>query len=142
MTAAFRGGWGLYRGDAATGSTTWTKIAEIIGVSGLGAQASDIQVTNCDSGNSHEYIAGLLDGVEITAEANLVITNAVQQAMTADAQAGNSWEFQVPLTDGTDTITITFEASVKGWQVNPSNEEQNKIQWNVKLSGTPTVAYS
>ena len=142
MTASFKGGWGFYRGDTATGSSTWTKVGEIISLSGLGAQADDVDVTSVDSGNTREFIPGLLDGVEITVEGNLVLNNAQQQAMTANAQSGASWEFQVPITDGSHTMTLTFEGAVKGWQLSPSIEEQNKIQWTVKISGNITIAYT
>lgn len=141
-TAAFKGGWTFKRGDAATGSTTWTSVGEVVSLSGLGAQADDIDVTSVDSGNYREYIPGLLDGVEITVESNLAIANAMQQAMTSDANDGDNWEFQVELTDGTNTMTLTFEGAIKGWNLNPAIEEQNKIQWSVKMSGAPTIAYT
>lgn len=142
MTAAFRGGWSIQRGDAATGSSSWTDVGEILGVSGLGQTADDQEVTNHESGDSREYIAGLKDGSEVTIESNLIIANAMQQAMTTDAAGGNSWEFRVPITDGSDTVTITFIGVVKSWNINPSFEEQNKIQWVAKMSGAPTIVYS
>lgn len=141
-TQAFKGGWEFQRGDLATGSTTWTKVGEVIALSGLGAQADDVDVTNDESGNTREYIPGLLDGVEITIESNLVIANAMQQAMTANAQAGANWEFRVPVTNGTDTMTLTFQGAVKGWNLNPALEEQNKLQWTVKISGQIAIAYA
>lgn len=142
MSDAFKGGWGFFRGDADTGSTVWTKVGEIIALSGIGAQGSDVDVTNADSGNTREFIAGLLDGAEITVEGNLVLANSPQQAMTTDAQNGTTWEFQVPVTDGATTMTLTFQGAVKGWQLAPSIEEQNKIQWNVKISGSIDIAYT
>jgi hypothetical protein len=110
----------------------YTTIEEVLNVGALGTTSDDLDVTNFDSTDGQkEFIAGLAEGNEITIECNDV-GGTIQTALIA-AQ-GNNRHFKANWTKVSPNRTVTFIASVKGYEYAPSNTEQNKINFTLKVS--------
>lgn len=139
MTAAFKGGLSVKHGDGA-GTEVFTAIEELISLSGLGKSNPLIDATSHDS-SAREYIAGLPDGSELTIECNRVHTASnIQDAVIADIDAGNTTNYQITLTDGSNIKTYDFAAVNMSWDLGTSYEDKNTITFTLKISGAITVS--
>jgi len=132
----------LKKGNGAS-PEIFNTIAEIIEVSGFGAERALIEVTNFDSANSfREYIAGMKDGVQFTARANFLPNQASQDFSTGlggDFESGTAKNFKLSLTGGIGTFT--FSALVLGWKpdtISPNGAIQ--ATFTFKVTGTISFA--
>jgi hypothetical protein len=105
-------------------------------MSGFGEVAELVEVTNFDSGTSREYISGLLDGTEFTAEFNHVDGATHQEAIKA--AKGTTIVMQYARTDSSPETVANFSAVVLGWEETPSVSEQNRITFTFKITGAIT----
>lgn len=107
----------LKKGNGAS-PEVFNTIAEVMEVSGFGAERALIEVTNFDSANSfREYIAGMKDGVQFTIKATFLPNTTSQDFSTGlggDFEAGTAKNFKLIMT-GT-LGTFTFAALVLGWK--------------------------
>lgn len=130
-TLATIAGFSLKLGDNAS-PQVYTTIEEVTSVGALGSVGDDIPVTNFDSTDGQkEFIAGLSEGNEVTVECNDV-AGTIQTAMVA--AKGTNRHFTATWTKVSPNRTVTFIASVKGYEYAPSVEEQNKITFTLKVS--------
>ena len=136
-TSAFRGNVTLARGDGA-GTEVFTVIGEVLITGEFGVTASEIDVTNWDSGNWREMIGGQWDGEEVTIECNSVLNDAQQIALEGDL--GKTVNFELAMNDGTTTKTRSFSAVVKSVKDAPSNDDQHKLNIVLKQTGAQTIA--
>lgn len=121
-------------GDGAS-PQVYSTIEEVLSITGVGVQNELIDVTNFDSPNSSkEYISGLGDGAEITVECNFV-SGTQQLALMADVDAGNTENFQLLNQNTSPNEKYQFDAVCKGWTIEPSATEQNRIIFTLKISG-------
>lgn len=110
----------------------YSDIEEVISVGALGTIGEDLDVTNFDSAaGQREFIAGLSEGNEVTVECNDV--NGTQQTAMVNA-TGNNRHFRAVWSAFSPERTVTFIASVKGYEYAPSTTEQNKINFTLKVS--------
>lgn len=110
----------------------YSDIEEVLSVGALGNVAEDLDVTNFDSADGQrEFISALAEGNEVTVECNDVA--GTQQDAVVAAQ-GTNRHFQAVWTKVSPNRTVTFIASVKGVEYAPSNTEQNKISFTLKVS--------
>jgi hypothetical protein len=138
MTDATIGGFSLELGDADS-PAVFDAIEEVFALTGLGKVRELVDATHFGSGGNREYIAGLADGVEITAECNYVPGATVQQAMIAAVNTGANRNFKiVESLDSPDTV-YAFVGSPLGWTINPSVDDRNTLTFTVKISGDITV---
>lgn len=138
MTSATISNRKIRRGQADS-PETYNDIEEVIDISGFGAVAELIEVTNFDSGTSKEYIGGLADGVEFTVTCNDV-PSATEQAALRATTAGNTISMQYAKTNESPNKTDTFSAVYLGYEEQPSATEQNQISFTFKITGTITSA--
>lgn len=130
MTAATIGGW--------TVSLAGTEIEEVLSMSGLGKTRDQIEVTSFDTtAGTKEYIGGLADGAEITIEANYVATGTGQLAARAAVNTGTNVEMVA--TYGTTTEVFTYQVTPLAWSLSPSTTDQNRCEFQYKISGDIVV---
>ena len=123
-----------------TGSpVTYNDVEEVTEISGFGATAELIDVTNYDSNGSKEYIGGLSDGVEFSITCNDV-PSATRQAALLALAAGVTVQMQYAKTDQSPDLTYSFAAVYLGYEEAPSTTEQNQITFNFKITGAITAA--
>ncbi len=136
MTQASISNFQLQIGDAAS-PEAFNAVEEVLSVSGFGLQNELVDVTNFDSpNNSKEYIGGLADGAEITAEANYVDGGTYQTALRTAIGTAATRNFRVVYTGGSPDTTWAFAAVCLGWEITPSPDQQNRITFRLKISGT------
>lgn len=145
MTSAFKGGIALKRGNAAS-PEVFTTIAEVRSISGLGKTNDLIDVTNFDSGNTREFIAGLADGSEVTFDSNFIMDNAQQEAVRTSVDNGSTDNYQLVVTNPTtspiNVETFAFAAVAITWTINPSFDDANTMSFTIKISGNITITDS
>lgn len=126
----------LQRGNGA-GTEVFTKVAEVKDVGGPDENADRIEVTSLDS-TSKEFIAGLRDGGEVKAEANSINTNAQQQGVYADFQAGTLRNWKIVCPDG-ETHAFAGIVTAHGRKF-PTNGART-LSFTIKISGDVTPTY-
>jgi len=135
VTEAFVGKVFLERGD--TGSpTAFTRVCQVFGISGFGQTNALVDVTTFCSEGNREYISGLADGSEVTINCNFETDDAVLQAMIADVQAKTTRELRLVANDGVHTaLTFLFFGVCLSWELGPSVDNKNTINFTFKISG-------
>ena len=137
-TSAFLGGITFSQEDTPAGST-YSDIEEATGLSGLGAISGLVETTHFAS-TAREYIAGLADGSEIGLTCNYLPAGTEQGKLKTYCDNGDTINFEVTATDGTNTETFTFAGVCLGWVVNPAVDDKNDIEFTIKISGSITRA--
>lgn len=123
----------IRHGDGAS-PQVYSDIEEVLDISGFGASADLIDVTNFDSGTNREYIGGKGDGVEFGVECNDVPTASTQATLRALA-VGTTVNLEYAKTDQSPNLTDQFNAVYLGFVEQPSPTEQNRITFNFKVTG-------
>ena len=139
MTSAFKGNFLFKIADGAS-PQVFTTLPETFSISGLGKTNELIDVTNLDSGNTREFIAGLADGEEITIEANYLPDDTEQVAARALVDNGTNRNVQVIATNGANIETFDFLATFLSWVINPAVDDKNTLTITVKISGDITLS--
>lgn len=141
MSSAFKGFVFKLSDDASP--EAYTTLGEVLSASGVGVTNSQIDVTNTDSGNVKEYIAGMADGSEITVECNALHGNTQQTAAIGKVDAGANANVELVMSNTTGspvtTITITMTVTMLSWTFTPGIDDKNGISFTMKISGTPTL---
>ncbi len=129
----------MYLEIAQPGSpTTYARICEASGISGIGQVNALVDSTTFCSGASREYIPGLADGSEITVDANYIVSSAVRRQMTAAVMARSTVEMRLVVDqDGLGVFDeeYVFAAAALSFQLGPSIDEKNVIGYTFKISG-------
>ncbi len=137
MTTAAQTGIGtlLVRDVSGTPNKSYP-VAELIRIGGPKCSSSEIDVTNHDSiGNYKEFIAGALDGGEITIEGNFIPGDTYGQvAMVTDYnnRTSRDWHLHLPSAMG---ATWNFTAYIKTFEVAVSTTESVKFNATLRVSG-------
>ena len=140
-TSAFKGGLTVKRVNTGVSPNVATAIPEVKSMGGLGKSNELIDVTNFDSNNVREYIAGLADGKEFTVQCNRTHASPSQQdVLIADVDAGSTITLKVELTDGTTQKNYQFSAVALEWDIVPAINDANIIDFRFKISGDITVS--
>jgi hypothetical protein len=134
----------LQRGDGAA-TETFTTIAEIISFKGPSEKAPQLDATSFDS-SAMEYIAGLPDNGELTAEVQYVGTDAQQQGLRSDLRAGTRRNFKLVLNDtpsgGANPTSIAFAAIVtQAPELGGGVNQVVKGSISLRITGTATWTY-
>jgi len=141
MTSAFKG-FTFKMSDEAS-PEVYATLGEVLSASGVGVTNSTIDVTNTDSGNVKEYIAGMADGSEISVECNALHGNTKQTLAIAKVDAGGQINIQLVMSNTASspvtTITITALVTMLSWSFTPGFDDKNGISFTMKISGTPTL---
>lgn len=116
---------------------SYTQVAEVTNITWPGYKRDAIDVTYMDSASSfREYIAGLIDGGEVTVEMNWVpsATDPILAAMTAGVG-----QFKIQYNGG---VNIVFKAVVTSWATQSPLGEKLSGTATFKVTGVPTWAAS
>lgn len=127
--------------DTSVSPNSYKTVEEILSVSEVGAEGTQIEVTNFDSGASKEFIAGLLEGINIDVEANLRLPASAgpnQAILTAACVALQNRIFRLTFTNCSPQKKVNFTASCLGYGYRPGTTEQHKIGWKLKVTGAIT----
>ena len=117
----------------------YTKVPEIMKISGPGFSVGEIDVTNLDSpNNTKEYIPGLVDPGDLTAEMNWLPDDTTHIALFNDVGSRTVRKWKITLS-GT-TKVITFSGYVKTFPIDLQSGAQKKINLTVRISGAVTIA--
>lgn len=115
----------------------FSAIPKVINYGGLGKTNPLVNVSNFDS-TGEEYIGGLADGKEVTVSCIYLPGNTVQEGLITDVDNRTNRTHQTVITDGTDTITIEYTFVPIGWEIGPSYNDKNTIDFQFKISGAIT----
>lgn len=134
-TEAFVGKVFLERGDGGS-PESYTRVCQIFGISGVGQTNALVDATTFCSNGSREYIPGLADGSEVTLNANFETAAAVLRSMIADVKNKATRAFRIVLDDDINPpVTLYFNAACLSWELGPSIDNKNTINFGVKISG-------
>lgn len=122
-------------------ASTFTTIAEVTSLSGPSISRDAIDVTSMDSTNGwREFIGGVIDGGEVTAEVNFLPAAATHQAVTdllADyTQAPGS--FKIVWTDS-GTTEWAFSGIVTDFSPGAEIDGQLTASITIKVSASMTL---
>jgi predicted secreted protein len=128
----------LQRGDGGS-PEGFTTIAEVLDISGPSSSVDTIEVTNMDSPNNYkEYIAGLLDGGEVSFDCNF--TNVASQTnIIADHQNRTLRNFKMVLPLAGNPAW-TFAGYVTGFDNSQPVQDKITASFTIKITGKPTLA--
>lgn len=132
----------LQRGDGASPTENFTTIAEVTNLSGPSLSSEPLDVTHHGSPSGwREFIGGLKDGGEITAEANYIPADPTQDGATGvlkalKAQSIDNYKLIFPDSANTEFL---FAALVTGFE--PSAPVDGKLAKSTtfKITGSPTL---
>lgn len=130
-------------GDGA-GPEVFTTIAEISNLGGPALSQDPIDVTHHSSpGAWKEFVGGLLDGGELSAELNFIPTEATHRdasgGLLNDLKNRTLRNFELVFPDGGAT-TWSFSAFITGFEIGAPVDGKLSASMTIKLSGQPTLA--
>ena len=134
-------------GDDGT-TEAFTKVAEIIDISGPSMSRDAIEVTNQDSPSGwREFIPGLRNGGEVSLTANWIPvsgtqdgTSGVLSKFTDDIL--HNWQIITADDGSSGTMDIDFAAIVTNFSISLPLEEQAHLDVTLKVSGAVIIATS
>jgi hypothetical protein len=134
-TAAFVGKMYLERGEDGS-PTVYTRVCQIFGIGGLGQTNALVDATTFCSGGVNEYIGGLADGSEVTLNANFETSAQILRDMITDVKNKVTRSFRVIADDEiSQPVVFYFNAVCLSWQLGPSVDSKNTIDFGIKISG-------
>tara|TARA_R110000824_G_scaffold212432_8_gene398659 strand:- start:3061 stop:3483 length:423 start_codon:yes stop_codon:yes gene_type:complete len=138
MTAAAAGLGSEFKLGTNASPIVYTKVAEVLSISGPEISAEEIDVTSLDStGGFKEYITGLKDGGTVSIEANWIKGNAQQITMRDAVASGATVNLQIVFADSPQTIA-TFIGKVTSFGMGADPSSQLKASLSVRISGAIT----
>jgi predicted secreted protein len=124
-------------GDTAS-PTVYTKVAEVLSISGPEVTAEEIDVTSLDSANGYkEYITGLKDGGSVSLEANWIKSNTQQTSLRDLVDSGTTRWFRIVFADSPNTVAV-FQGVVTTYSMAAEPTAQLKANFSVRISGQIT----
>jgi len=126
----------IQRGDGATPTEAFSKIAEIVSFTGPGGQATVIDVTSLDSA-AKEKRMGLPDEGQFTFECRLVPGDAAQTGLRADRDAQAERNFKIILPD-TAATTLSFAAYVLAFSITGGVDDVVNASVTLEITGAVT----
>ena len=140
MTSAISGvGAEFQLGDAAS-PEVFTKVAEVLSISGPELASEQIEVTSLDStGGYKEFIPGLLDGGTVQIEFNYIDGNTQQETLrtrvSTSGQTAANYRIQLP---DSPLSYVTFAGIVESYSMNMETGSAITVSCGIKISGAPT----
>ena len=142
MTDAYIAGLTFGIGDGGA-PENFNTLEEVISLGAVSKTNDTIEVTSFDSNKVKEYIGGLADGSEFSAECNHIVDpaqNVQQLAVIAYIEAKTTFNIKITLTDGTDSINLDFAVVPVSYGITPAVSEAAKIAFNFKITGDITFS--
>lgn len=120
------------------GTEAFTTVPEVSRLTAPNVRFDLNDVTSHDStGGFREFLPGLADGENSTAETNWVPSNAVHKSLRVDAYAKTKRNFQIVFPDSSDN-TIAFATYIVGLPPVANAGEPLKATLTLKVTGQPT----
>ena len=122
--------------DLTTKPSTWDYIGELTGIGGPSVSVDTIDVTSHGSADAYrEFVAGLIDGGDITLEGNLVSASAGNEMVDLhNSRAVVS--FRIKFTD-TSTSNWLFTGVANAFECDAPHDGKISFSAGVKLTGKP-----
>ena len=122
-------------------NSTLTPVAHLTGISGPNISADTIDVSSHDSTDAYRtFVAGLIDGGEVSLEGNLLTATAGNLIMTAIAARSTTpciIKFPAPALG-----RWTFVGIPTGFETDAPHDGKIGFSATVKVSGRPTLSTS
>ena len=117
---------------------SWDYIGELTGISGPSISVDTIDVTTHDSSTNayRQFVAGLIDGGEVTLEGNLLTAGAGDE-MIELAETRENICFRVKFPQGSTGWDWLFAGSVNSYETDAPHDGKIGFSAGVKLTGQP-----
>lgn len=120
--------------------TSGTAIAEVVGITGPGYSRNWIDATHLTSDSqAKEFVAGLIDGGEVSVDLNFLPANTTHKLITTDLVDGSKDAYAITWNDAS-TTTWSFTAGVSGFNPSAPKDDRLSATATFKLSGIITIA--
>ena len=129
-------------GGAAFGTvlTVGTAVAELTSISGPSISMDTIDVSSHQSpSRARQFVAGMIDGGEITVEGNLTGANSAA-ALLALMAAGTVSAAATIVFPAPTSLTWTFSCLVTSVSTDAPYEDKAAFSATLKITGLPTLA--
>ena len=130
--------------DLTTNPSSWTYIGDLTGIGGPNMSVDTIDVTAHDStGGFREFVAGLIDGGDITFEGNLLTAAAGDEIIElAEERANVLFIVKFPtsgtiVADANNREAWLLAGSVVGFETNAPHDGKIGFSASIKLTGQP-----
>lgn len=129
------------RGDGG-GSEVFTTVAEVTSIKGPGTKVGTLDATSQDS-LAKEFVADIPDYGEVTLDMIWVGSDAQQQGLQTDLDAGVTRNFKIVKNDhATTKSTISLSAIVTGFEHDQPTGGVYRVAVTLKVTGKPTITYA
>lgn len=130
----------LQRGDGTTPTEVFTTIAMVTNIKGPTETASNIDVTSLDStGGYAEFIAGLKDAGDLTADVNLDESSTSYSSLRTDFQGGVTHNYKIAF-PAPSTKKFSFAAYPNRLDHVFDPKAANKFTLGLRITGAVTLA--
>lgn len=128
----------LKRGDGATPTEAFTKIAMVKGVRGPSISGSTADITSFDSPNGfREFIGTLRDGGTLSFSINYDPGDTTHVALMQDLIDGVTRNFKMEFNDAATSI-LDISGIVTGFEISAELEQVVQASCTVKITAEPT----
>ncbi|WP_109994948.1 phage tail tube protein [Salinisphaera sp. LB1] len=133
MTQAIRTQGIILEISDASGTGTYSKVAEVTGFDGPNGSTNVIDATSLDS-QFAEKIGGLRDSGQVSVDLNFVPGDTSQQAVRDAYGDAEKRDFRITLTD-VDQTTIEFSALVTEFSISASADDKVTASTTLEITG-------
>lgn len=116
---------------------TYTSMANVTSISGLGGQKGDIEITNFDS-TAKEFLTGLEDPGQVQVEINYSPDDATQDTLWGLKDSGELRTWRIKLSGASPNPYFQFTATVQQFQVNFQTDDVVRATVTLRVSGSIT----
>lgn len=116
---------------------TYTSLANVVSISGLGGQKGDIDITNFDS-TAKEFLVGLEDSGQVQVEINYAPGDATQDTLWGLKETGTLRGWRIRLSGTSPYKYFAFSATVQQFQVNFQTDDVIRATVTLRVSGAIT----
>lgn len=122
---------------AASSPITYTNMANVTSISGLGGQKGDIDITNFDS-TAKEFLTGLEDPGQVQVEINYSPSDATQDTLWGLKESGDLRGWRIQLSGASPSPYFAFSATVQQFQINFQTDDVVRATVTLRVSGSIT----
>lgn len=116
---------------------TYTAIANVMSISGLGGQKSDIDITNFDS-TAKEFLVGLEDSGQVQVEINYAPANTTHTTLWDLKGSGELRTWRIVSPGASPAPYFQFAATVQQFQINFQTDDVVRATVTLRVSGSIT----
>ena len=124
-----------------TSTHTWDYIGELTGIGGPSITGDTIDVTTHDSTDAYRsFVAGLLDGGDISLEGNLMTAGAGDEMLSlAEARAVVCYRVKFPVSAGSTGMDWLFGGILNTFETDAPHDGKISFSAGVKLTAKPVL---